>query len=205
MARKTSKEEPAQPTIAKCKFSGDSSDEFCSTCNGITMTEKDKEISCDQCGGYEPGNGEAAPSTEATEPTPADNKPVEEPAKEETPAEKEELPSKRTTTVNKPAPASKPATPPPAKPPEPPVEKAEPGSSDDYESKAFVKEIKAESGISFETKDAEGRSAWYKFSYSETRLIPDDADIEQEKQILWDDVNATVDDQVAMTLEALEK
>lgn len=59
-----------------------------------------------------------------------------------------------------------------------------------YTSQGITTSIKAESGLSTETK-----KGWYKFMYSEERIIPETADIEKERECLWNDVNREVDRQ----------
>lgn len=51
--------------------------------------------------------------------------------------------------------------------------------------------IRAESGVSREIN-----GTWYKFMFSEERILPEGCDIEAEKQALWDSVNAEVDAQL---------
>lgn len=51
--------------------------------------------------------------------------------------------------------------------------------------------IRAESGVSREVN-----GTWYKFMFSEERILPAGCDIEAEKQALWDSVNAEVDAQL---------
>lgn len=87
--------------------------------------------------------------------------------------------------------------------PEPEVEEtpAEPGenlrepdeqaNTDVYTPQGITTTIKAESGASIETK-----KGWYRFSFTEERIIPETADIEKEKAALWDAVNAEVDRQI---------
>lgn len=41
--------------MKKCKWAGDQGDEYCKSCDGITMDVDGKSISCDQCAGYEAG------------------------------------------------------------------------------------------------------------------------------------------------------
>lgn len=70
---------------------------------------------------------------------------------------------------------------------------------DSCEAPAFNKEhtagvtsvIRAESGVSREIN-----GVWYKFMFSEERILPEGCDIEAEKQSLWNSVNAEVDAQV---------
>jgi hypothetical protein len=61
-----------------------------------------------------------------------------------------------------------------------------------YESKAIVNKITATSRISLKINET-----FYTLEYSEERLIPDieEVDIEKEREILWDVVNAEVDKQ----------
>ena len=57
--------------------------------------------------------------------------------------------------------------------------------------KGFTSVIRAESGLS-----AELNGRWYKFMFSEERILPEGCDIEAEKRALWDSVNAEVDAQL---------
>ena len=57
--------------------------------------------------------------------------------------------------------------------------------------KGITNVIRAESGLS-----AEINGRWYKFMFSEERILPEGCDIEAEKQALWDSVNAEVDAQL---------
>ena len=57
--------------------------------------------------------------------------------------------------------------------------------------KSITSVIRAESGVSREIN-----GVWYKFMFSEERIVPEGCDIEAEKQALWDAVNAEVDAQV---------
>ena len=59
-----------------------------------------------------------------------------------------------------------------------------------YTSKAKINSIKATSRISLKVNET-----FYTLEYCEERLIPDDADIEQERKLLWDTVNIEVDKQ----------
>lgn len=60
------------------------------------------------------------------------------------------------------------------------------------ESKATIKSIKATSRASVKIHDS-----FYTLEYCEERLIPEDANIEEERAILWDVVNNEVDNQIA--------
>lgn len=59
-------------------------------------------------------------------------------------------------------------------------------------SKAKINNIKATSRISTQIQ-----GVYYTLEYSEERLIPEDANIEEERAILWDVVNNEVDNQIA--------
>ena len=49
--------------MRKCKWSGDKDDVYCSNCNGVTMEVDGKEISCEECNGYEEGSEEVETET----------------------------------------------------------------------------------------------------------------------------------------------
>lgn len=57
--------------------------------------------------------------------------------------------------------------------------------------KGITSIIRAESGVSREIN-----GTWYKFMFCEERVLLEGADVEAEKQALWDAVNAEVDAQV---------
>lgn len=59
-------------------------------------------------------------------------------------------------------------------------------------SKAKINSIKATSRISTQIN-----GTYYTLEYCEERLIPEDANIEEERAILWDVVNNEVDNQIA--------
>ena len=51
--------------MKKCKWTGDMSDEYCKSCNGITMEVDGNSISCAKCAGYEAGEDEVECTDEA--------------------------------------------------------------------------------------------------------------------------------------------
>ena len=61
--------------------------------------------------------------------------------------------------------------------------------------KGITTVIRAESGL---TREVNG--TYYKFMFSEERVVPEGCDIEAEKQALWDSVNAQVDAQLSAVL-----
>ena len=64
----------------------------------------------------------------------------------------------------------------------------------EYESKAIINKISATSRASIQI---DGK--FYTLEYSEERIIPDisDIDITKERELLWNTVNAEVDEQIA--------
>ena len=66
--------------------------------------------------------------------------------------------------------------------------------------KGVTVEIQAESGVSFEVRNAAGMSTWYKLGYTEKVLVPEGADVVAERHKLWERVNLQVDDQVQEVL-----
>ena len=61
--------------------------------------------------------------------------------------------------------------------------------------KGITSVIRAESGL---TREVNG--TYYKFMFSEERILPEGCDIEAEKRALWDAVNAQVDSQLNAVL-----
>ena len=68
--------------MLKCKWSGDKADIYCSNCNGVTMEVDGKEISCEECNGYEAG-------TEEVDSTPDMNEAIQDKVEESLPIEEE--------------------------------------------------------------------------------------------------------------------
>lgn len=69
-----------------------------------------------------------------------------------------------------------------------------------YESKAVTTSIRITSRASVKVRDN-----FYTVEYCEERSIPEDADLEQEKKILWDTCNNEVDYQIQEILEMYKK
>lgn len=72
----------------------------------------------------------------------------------------------------------------------------------DYISKAKTKTIKATSRASVKVNDS-----FYTLEYCEERTIPQtsNVNIQLEKDLLWDEVNAQVDKQIEDVLKAFKK
>ena len=72
----------------------------------------------------------------------------------------------------------------------------------EYESKAVVTKIQATSRVAIKIRDN-----YYTVEFLEERAIPDtdNIDIEQERKILFDDVNKIVDDQCEEILKSFSK
>lgn len=64
-----------------------------------------------------------------------------------------------------------------------------------YKTKAVVSEIKGESSATI-VLTINGKDNYFKILYGETRIVPHTANIEKERQILFDDINAVVDSRV---------
>ena len=60
--------------MKKCKWTGDMSDEYCKSCNGITMEVDGNSISCTECAGYEEGEKSTVEQTEESMPKPISDK-----------------------------------------------------------------------------------------------------------------------------------
>ena len=55
-------------TEFRCKYAFDKDDEYCKTCDGVTMDVDGNKISCKECAGYEKGEEVAVESNEAINP-----------------------------------------------------------------------------------------------------------------------------------------
>lgn len=178
---KKPKNQSAPKPIARCKYAGDPNDEYCKDCNGFEIEVDGRVLEATDCGGYEAESAERITqlTQEQVDDVPFDVGP---------PAQVQEKP------VNeKPAQTTQTA--------ESGVESQDQGK---YIPKGVTTVIRAESGVSIEMQNKNSSSTWYKFVYAEERTIPADANLELEKEALWNDVNRTVDDQVAITLESLK-
>lgn len=71
-----------------------------------------------------------------------------------------------------------------------------------YEQKATTTKITAVSRCAVKIKDN-----FYTVEYSEERSLPENVsvDLDQERKFLWDDVNTTVDDQLAEIIRTFSK
>lgn len=78
----------------------------------------------------------------------------------------------------------------PVNPVEQPREEVATVSVESYTPQALTTCIKAESGLSMETK-----KGWYRFAYVEERIVPESADLEAERRALWETVHGEVDRQ----------
>ena len=67
----------------KCKWSGDKDDVYCSNCNGVTMEVDGKEISCEECNGYEEGSEEVETETKEEKVMEEQKEPEEETPKDD--------------------------------------------------------------------------------------------------------------------------
>ena len=132
--------------MIRCKYAGDTEDEFCSQCDGLRPVGDDGQaVDAIHCGGYQPEERvqeqPVADTAANSHETAANSHEYNEPSKE---------PAQGITSV-----------------------------------------IRAESGVSCEVN-----GTWYKFTFSEERIVPQGCDLEAEKKALWHSVNEQVDAQV---------
>ena len=92
--------------MLKCKWSGDKDDVYCSNCNGVTMEVDGKEISCEECNGYEEGSEEVETETKEEKVVEAQKEPEEETPKDDFTENmnepEQDTAAERTETVKKP-------------------------------------------------------------------------------------------------------
>ena len=69
--------------MRKCKWSGDKDDVYCANCNGETMEVDGKEISCEECNGYEEGSEEVETETKEEKVMEEQKEPEEETPKDD--------------------------------------------------------------------------------------------------------------------------
>ncbi len=70
----------------------------------------------------------------------------------------------------------------------------------EYKSLSTVSEIRGDSSATIQLGNN-----YYKINYGETRIIPPFADMEKERDILFDDLNKVVDKQIQDILNAYKK
>lgn len=178
----------------KCKYAGDPNDACCAECNGVDfvdLDENNKEItvSCEECGGYEPGEESVgAVDTSANVAEEPVKVAVSEP---NVPKEVLDMPWKTDT--------AEPVTDTPT------TDETETYDLDTtavHEIKTNISrscgdkcgchveniEISAGTGISIELN-----GVWYKFDYSEKRTVNPNEDIDAQRKDLWDTVFNEVD------------
>lgn len=69
-----------------------------------------------------------------------------------------------------------------------------------YKSKATISKIIATSRISKKIGET-----FYTLEFTEERILPEDANVEEERKILWDVVNGEVDNQIEEVYEICKK
>ena len=89
----------------KCKWSGDKGDIYCANCNGVTMEVDGKEISCEECNGYEAGTEEVETETKEEKVVEEQKEPEEETPKDDFTEDmnepEQDTAAERTETVQK--------------------------------------------------------------------------------------------------------
>ena len=84
--------------MKKCKWTGDMSDEYCKSCNGITMEVDGNSISCEKCAGYEAGEEETDTNEDVMNP-PAEE--TEDASVDDTTTNNKEKSSEKTSKTEK--------------------------------------------------------------------------------------------------------
>lgn len=178
----------------KCKYAGDPNDACCAECNGIDfvdLDENNKEItvSCEECGGYEPGEESVGASTA---PANVVEEPNEAPVDADVPKEVLDMPWKTN-----------------------PTESSEPVLDTTHETETYDTDTSVQNAVGTETKCSCGdkcnchvenieisagtgisielNGVWYKFDYSEKRTVNPNKDINTQRKDLWDTVFNEVD------------
>ena len=80
--------------MKKCKWAGDVNDEYCKSCDGITMEVDGKSISCEDCAGYEESEEDVISDDVDMTPTAEDEKVVEDAAENLNKESKNNIPTK---------------------------------------------------------------------------------------------------------------
>lgn len=168
-----------------CKYAGDKEDEYCANCNGCTMKVEGKEISCEECAGYEAGDIEV------------DGMNDEEPAEDVTPEVVEEKPksSKKTTTKK-----SKKEDPKPKKE-DPKPKKKEKVEVVEHEEKheEVTDGIKVISLRYLSSATVKKGDNYFKFSAEEewnVEALNNNSDIQDAREKLWVKLNSEIDTQI---------
>ena len=98
--------------MLKCKWSGDKDDVYCSNCNGVTMEVDGKEISCEECNGYEEGSEEVETETKEEKVVEEQKEPEKETPKDDFTKDmnepEQDITVQHTETVQKPTEKSNP-------------------------------------------------------------------------------------------------
>jgi outer membrane biosynthesis protein TonB len=167
-----------------CKYAGDKEDEYCANCNGCTMKVEGKEISCEECAGYEAGDIEADGMNE-------------EPVEDVTPEVVEEKPknSKKTTTKK-------------SKKEDPKSKKEDPKPKKEEKVKVVEHEEKHEEvtdGIKvislryLSSATVKKDDNYFKFTAEEewnVEALNDNSDIQDAREKLWAKLNSEIDTQI---------
>lgn len=169
--------------MLKCKYAGDPEDEYCKSCDGISMIVDGKESSCSECAGYEAG--EDVKEEEFSMPEPVEDKPVkEEPKKKSTKSNKKNVENTPETVSNVVKDTNI----------QEPTETLE-NKENSSVSIGSVTMLRYMSGATICHNET-----YYKFECCEERKLPEDLTEEQvqdEREKLWAHLNAEVDRQIA--------
>lgn len=189
----------------KCQYAGDPNDEYCKSCNGLTMLVNGVEYPCTECTAYTPvgeceddkfvkmadGIEEEAPveeSSDASETAPeAETEAVKEETTDST-ADNKESTTVETTDESKQSDVKVVAS---------EQEKEETLLPDGV----TVKSLRYMSGVTLIKTEKTGKETYYKFSAEEEWALSDEVGANTEavnnaREALWDKLNLEIDSQI---------
>ena len=183
--------------VIKCQYAGDPNDEYCKTCNGVTMLVEGQEYPCTECTAYV--------ACEATEELPI-NQPVDE--AENTTSEASEQATEDAQTETSTDEATEEATEQPAEAQsDTTVVSTESETEEDtLPDGVTVKSIRYMSGMTVQKAEKNGSTTYYKFTAEEEWAVDEETgkDAEKMKNVrekLWAKVNLEIDNQVWEVLD----
>ena len=180
--------------MVKCKWAGDVNDEYCKSCNGITMEVDGNSISCAECAGYEAGEEDAISDDVDMTPTEADKRVVDEAAKKlnkdsADTQQNAEIKSKTTTTKGA---AKKPQNKEATTVSKVKEEKKSVESGEEVDGEFKVTSMRYTSGATIKRGDN-----YFKFiAEEEWDVSQAKQDVQDIREQLWAKLNAEVDSQI---------
>mgnify|MGYP007069868974 CR=1 FL=1 len=183
--------------VIKCQYAGDPNDEYCKTCNGVTMLVEGEEYPCTECTAYIASNdSDELPINQPEEDTPLEtaedaeqaieNNEIETSTNEDV-EEATERPSEATDDITV-------------------VDTENEAVEDTLPDGVTVKSIRYMSGMTVEKTEKNGSKTYYKFTAEEEWEVEPEVGADSEKlnnirEKLWAKVNLQVDTQVGEALD----